>query len=379
MQTKVNRFTGEFHGYDEIEKSTPPVGAALASTICSDLVAPSSSSVVPPSGFLAYTRKSIPWDAMSNISEAFEAKNYTQALIDNYPNSLREYGALYHRLHGHHPLDWITLKDPQFNTPDAFHHIIIDSVTKQGIPLLPEGVTHYLAELLGVEIKDVAPWVLNNAFDLTIGSLSISQGSYLCYLAFTGNLEWGMKTALITFGGGSLSIAGGVTTHNPLLVAGGGLQIAAGAKSAIDYYSVPRILDVPVPDILGGIGIGAGIGLVLTSAIIASREGPFWTVENGKTLLRQTIISASLGGLASISSFISLPAVALYSGGLFTYQAALLDSKDPGFHSNLATVSRFYDLLQENEPTHELVLNPGYSTGLEGTAFQTPDRFREQL
>jgi len=101
--------------------------------------------------------------------------------------------------------------------------------------------------------------------------------------------------------------------------------------------------------------------------------------ENGKTLLRQTIISASLGGLASISSFISLPAVALYSGGLFTYQAALLDSKDPGFHSNLATVSRFYDLLQENEPTHELVLNPGYSTGLEGTAFQTPDRFREQL
>jgi hypothetical protein len=188
------------------------------------------------------------------------------------------------------------------------------------MPLLPEAI-HVKLVALGIPPSAIFEWTHLNMFDVTVGSLSVVGGGTHLFLAIAGNLPWhGTETILLTFGLGSLQIAGGLATGNPLLIAGGALDCAAGTTSYWHHIHVPEpsLIETLAPGLLGG--------LVGGSIITATRMMLCWnsaTPSEKVAMASESMgLSVLMGTMSTISPWLAIPLGVAYTAGKFAFKAA---------------------------------------------------------
>ncbi len=307
-----------------------PAASAAAAPYAAGLVAPVAASFAAPiggsilsgtSGSLSFFRNTLPYNDIAQWTHSL-SKTPTDSWMDVVDGAVR--GPNHRWLH-HHPLDfakawWEQNPGDNLRWADFARHGFLDSITVKGLPLLPE-VVHAKLVALGIPPSVLFEWTHLNIFDVAVGSLSIIGGGTHLFLAITGCLPWqGTETFLLTFGLGSLQIAGGIATHNPLLIVGGALDCAAGATSYWHHIHIPEpsLIETLAPGLLGGLLSG--------SVITATRMLLCW---NSSTPCERTIMAsesmglgALMGTLATVSPWLSLPLAAAYSAGKFAFRVA---------------------------------------------------------
>ena len=295
--------------FNEIQL-TPIVDSASPSTVGFHGFASTASDHILPQIITIETAKKVfPWKVVADWTHSLPSSP-TERWMDAVGKD-----QYFHRWKGHHVIkDGLTvMKDPNMSLADFGAGLSKDVITIHGIPLIPDSAVSFLSKTLGTSVHDTMPWVLKNAFDLTIGVLAIGDAGHDLFLAFTGQMEWGFRTVIFTFGTGTAEVAAGLATRNPLLIMAGMGEYASGIKCAWDYYHQPFLFDVPVSDLLGGLGIGATAGFacsVVTMALTWSNTTPR---EKMMMAMKSTGSCGVLGFLAAISPWISVPAGIVWS------------------------------------------------------------------
>jgi hypothetical protein len=248
-------------------------------------------------------KKVYPWEAVADWTHKLPVSP-TEQWMDALGRD-----QFFHRWKGHHLISdgWKVLNDTNKSLPDFLIGLSKDVITIHGVPLLSDSTVTLLSKSLGVSVHKIMPWVLNNAFDLTIGVAAGAEAGHDLFLAFTGQMEWGLRTAFFTFGTGSAEILAGLQTEQPLLVMAGIGEYGAGIRCAWDYYTQPFFFGVSFSELLTGMGVGAIAGLacsVVTMGFIVPTTSPS---EKAIIALRSTGIGAVLGLLSAISPWVSIP------------------------------------------------------------------------
>lgn len=274
-------------------------------------------------------REMLPWKKVY----AFTA-NFPRTDTGVWMDALGRDQGLYHRWKGHHVIKdgWTTLTDPNLSPIEFAYELPLDAITFQGLPLLPDTAVSVLSDALGLSVHKIMPWVLMNPVDLTIGVLALSDAVSDLFIAFSGQAEWGLQTAIFTFGTGSVEIAGGMAMQNPFLVASGVGEGVAGAVSAWSYYNQPFLFGVPVTDILAGVGIGAGVGVVTSGVAMGLNWRSTSVTKKLENTSKATAIAATLGAMAAISPWLSIPAGLSWTAGNLAFQLARRHEGDMKHH-----------------------------------------------
>ena len=238
-----------------------------------------------------------------------------QTLTGQWADRTGEFAHLYpknvsvgwHRIDGHH---FITdavevINDERLSIVDFGSHLGTDIVTKNGLPLLPGDTVREIAVSLGISPSQVMPWVSINILD-GVGGFFAFQDTFnkLTYI-YSGSMEWGWETAISTLGVGTIKVASGLASTNPLLVASGSVDVVAGAVTAVDYYTKPSFLGVPIEDLIETASVGVGFAAVLGVAETFLSGGKGSLLDKEKLMMLGERISTS-GMLATLSA-ISLP------------------------------------------------------------------------
>ncbi len=267
---------------------------------------------------LAAARKVYPFGAIADWTHDLPI-NATDSWMDGIGRD-----QFYHRWKGHHLLaDGVkALSDPHLSAIDFTKHLTLDVITLSGIPLLPTSGIQLLSDALGVSVHKVIPLVSKNIFDLSISCVSIGQAVSDLHLAFTGHLEWGTRTAILTIGGGAMTTGYGLAIKDPFCVAGGLGQIGAGAISFCDYYSQPFVLGVPLSDLLAGLGCGAVSGLICSALTVGLNWNRTTPEQKTHVALKNLSLGVFVGGLSAITPWLSVPFSAGWSLGNFAVHLA---------------------------------------------------------
>ncbi|MBF0313347.1 MAG: hypothetical protein HQK52_08020 [Oligoflexia bacterium] len=258
-------------------------------------------------------RKIIPFDSIADWTHHLP-ENATDKWMDAY----RGY---YHRQVNHHFISDATtvFSKSKLSMVDFFKHIGLDVITVQGIPIIPNTTINLLSKFIGVNASKILPWAHLNIFDIAVGVVSVTNGGFDLFFALTGQLPWGMQTAIFTLGAGTLEIIGGVATENPLLLAAGALEVSSGVVSAWDYYTQPFLFGIPLSDLLDGLIGGAVAGTVVSSLAIAFKWNSTTTSQKVATIGKSVGISSLIGFLSAISCWASVPVGLAYTMGNIAY------------------------------------------------------------
>lgn len=190
----------------------------------------------------------------------------------------------------------------------AGHIIATDFPTKAGIPI--PGFSHSglgkILESAGISNG----WLQLSLFDTGIGILSVAAGAENLVQALEGSLVMNFGAACQTFGLGSVELAIGISSQNPLLVAGGIENALAGLVSTWNTYSVY----VSPLDFLGSAGISALLGFSIAYGLANEDVGD---------AVKDAILSGAVGALYSVSSAFGFGAFAGFTVCRLT--AALAD------------------------------------------------------
>lgn len=140
----------------------------------------------------------------------------------------------------------------------AGHILLTDFVTKAGIPIPGfsySGLGSFL-EQAGIH----RGWLQVNICDTGLGIIAISEGSTDILQAISSTLQMSGATFFDTFAEGGIEVGFAIVTQNPILLAGGIENIAAGVVSVWDTVSI--YVDPLV--FFGSAGTSALIGFALS-------------------------------------------------------------------------------------------------------------------
>jgi hypothetical protein len=143
----------------------------------------------------------------------------------------------HHRLFGHHPIYDFPFNNPE-KIPDFLEHVwFSDSVTKQGLPIIP-GDFLKDSNVLKYCSQKTIEWSFVNAFDLLSGTLAIYAGYKNCKKYFN-EMESIESFPLLAkeLGIGILELALSIKNTNPFLLIGAILQIAGSLKGVCNDAS----------------------------------------------------------------------------------------------------------------------------------------------
>ena len=260
---------------------------------------------------LVGAKKVYPYDAIADWTHSLPT-NPTDRWMDEVGRD-----QFFHRWNGHHVFSdgWKVLTDSKLSTWDFAKHLSLDVITISGIPALPSSWITSVSEALGTPLGKIMPWVSQNIIDVSLGTVASGQSLSHLYMAITGHLEWGTRTAIITFGGGLGEIAYGLHAAKPIMCIAGCGEVASGMISMYDYYSQPFVLGVPLTKLLAGLGCGAASGLLCSAVTLALQWNVTTPAEKAKTAARALTVGTVIGGLAAISPWLSVPASAGWSLG----------------------------------------------------------------
>lgn len=177
----------------------------------------------------------------------------------------------------------------------AGHILLTDFVTKAGIPIPGfsySGLGHLL-EQAGIH----RGWLQVNLCDTGLGIIAISEGSSDLIQAFNGVLLMSGSTFFDTFVEGGIEIGIALVTQNPILLAGGIENIAAGLISVWDTVSI--YVDPLV--FFGSAGTSALIGFALSYGLAG---------HNLSDASLDSIRSGTIGALFTLSPAFGFGALA---------------------------------------------------------------------
>lgn len=230
----------------------------------------------------------------ANALRKFVDSTFPDFAKDSVADKLRGQG---HRwVYGH---DLLTdalpklLSNPEGAIHRAGHILLTDFPTKAGIPI-PGFSANGLGQIL-------ADWGIHKGYmclniaDGTVGIMAVSESHADLLTALNGGTIDGW-TFFDTYGEGISELIVGYSTKNPLLIAAGFENIAAGVVTTCDELIVT--LDEFFGAALGGALIGLGISLLL------------WRNRSAADRIRKVLFTgtraAILGGVGAISPFLSL-------------------------------------------------------------------------
>ena len=183
--------------------------------------------------------------------------------------------------------------DPEAAIHRAGHILLTDFPTKAGIPI-PGFSANGIGQIL-------ADWGINKGYmclniaDGTVGIMAISESHADLLTALNGGTMDGW-TFFDTYVEGGLEIWAGVKTFNPLLMAAGFENVAAGIIATCDTFRVT--IEEFFGAAFGGSLLGLGVSLLL------------WRNRPAEERIRKAIFTgtraAILGGAGAISPFLSL-------------------------------------------------------------------------
>lgn len=222
----------------------------------------------------------------------------------------------YHRWQNHHFLTdgWTVAQTEGLDLVDFYKHLGCDLITKTGIPMLPASVIEIIHETTGLSLAVLKRWTHLNILDLTAGVLSNVGGISLIIHSAKGHLPWSAWTFLLTFGVGTVDIAAGISSNNPLLVAAGIEHYAAGTISAWRYYSQPFLWGVPLNQVMRMTAWGAAFSGGFALLSIAANWNKMSIQEKISLFTENVVVGGMLSFAAAFSPWISIPLSCAYSG-----------------------------------------------------------------
>ncbi|MBF0362780.1 MAG: hypothetical protein HQK49_17305 [Oligoflexia bacterium] len=279
-----------------------------------------------------------PWKSVANWTHSLPT-NATDAWMDQ----LLGY---YHRWRSHHLItDGAKVAlDRNLSFIDFMKHTGLDFITEQGLPIIPESATLKLASLTGLDICKITPWIHLNILDFACGGVATAFSVSDLIQAINGNLDWGLGTALRTFGGGTIEIAVGASTKNPLFIASGVIEIGAGVKSAYDFYSQPFLFGVPLINVLSGVGGGAISGALFSLVDIGLSWNKLSTKEMIYRIVKNSSVSAMLGGVSTISLPATISLGVMYALGQIIYREIQTSVEQEKYHFSCLPYNYFYGI-----------------------------------
>lgn len=213
----------------------------------------------------------------------------------------------------------------------AGHILLTDFVTKAGIPIPAfsySGLGHFL-EQAGIH----RGWLQVNLCDTGLGIIAISEGSSDLIQAFNGALLMSGSSFFDTFAEGSIEIGMAlIVTQNPILLAGGIENIAAGLISVWDTVSIY----VDPLAFFGSAGTSALIGFALSYGLAG---------QSLSEAALDSIRSGTIGALFTLSPAFGFGALAGFvSYGMGRKLAAINNTEK---HALLTIDDNAYRLLLE--------------------------------
>jgi hypothetical protein len=275
-------------------------------------------------GQLLYLR--IPADELRNHVDAF----FPGLSVDRLADSAR---GLHHRyMEGHDLLIDVPRVAMESGLEAAArragHILLTDYPTRAGIPI-PGFSHHGLGQVL--ESAGIAKgWLQLSIFDTGVGIFAIADGYSSLVDALSGALQMNFGSALQTFGEGTVEIALGAATQNPLLTLGGVLDVVSGLVSTWNTFSVY----VNPLEVLGGAGISALIGFTVARALAG---------ECASAAIEDATRSGVVGALFAISA--SFGYAALIGFAACKAGGALADRHRRGYQEHFAVDNASYELL----------------------------------
>jgi hypothetical protein len=256
----------------------------------------------------------IPWKRIADWTHALPV-NPTDTWMDAAGRD-----QFFHRYAGHAFTDSLeVIRNPQLSLLDFGKHLVLDVITKQGIPAVPAEVTQFLANVFGTKIHHIAPWIQFNLLEGVFGIVMNAQAISSLSQAIGGNLEWGASTAFRTIGVGSAEIVGGISAENPLWISAGVIDVSAGTVSAYQYYSQPFFMGVPVASLLKSTAVGFAIGSTVSAVWqLFMPEKP--VVEKVSTVMMGGAYGGAQTMLVTLLPWASAPSILLslsYSAGKY--------------------------------------------------------------
>jgi hypothetical protein len=152
-------------------------------------------------------------------------------------------------------------------TKHAGHILLTDFPTKAGIPIpgLSESGLGHLLEQVGIH----RGWLQVNLCEAGLGILAVAEGSPDLIQAIHGALLMDVGTFFDTFVEGGIEVGISIATENPILLAGGLENIAAGIISTWNTI----VVHVDPFAFLGSAATSAIIGFAVASGLVRSSLG----------------------------------------------------------------------------------------------------------
>ena len=178
------------------------------------------------------------------------------------------------------------------------HILVTDFPTKQGIPIpgfSESGLGRWLTEVVGIP----KPYLCINAMDAAVGVFACTEGTLDVINICANNVRMSPEVLLDTFVEGAAELAGGGVLKNPLLIAAGLENIAAGVYSTC-YTITHPIWYTSFWDVAGG-GLAGGMTSFLISKFILKRDNATCLANVAKSVSISSLFSVSTGfGIAGI-------------------------------------------------------------------------------
>ena len=178
------------------------------------------------------------------------------------------------------------------------HILITDFPTKQGIPIpgfSESGLGQWLTEVVGIP----KPYLCINAMDVAVGVFACTEGTLDIINICANNVRMSPEVFLDTFVEGSVELAGGCAIKNPLLVAAGFENLAAGVYSSC-YTITHPIWYTTFWDVAGG-GLAGGMTSLLISKFILKKDNATCLANVTKSVSISSLFAVSTGfGIAGI-------------------------------------------------------------------------------
>lgn len=254
----------------------------------------------------------------SNIA-GYKLTNVTKNFLQTGPNPLSRHmdgGRIvrgpYHRvMHGHDPLMNSTKVYKRFGIKGLRqypHELAKDFVTPNGLPM--PGVEKLVKERI-VPPRFATHWLSLNLVDVLTGGFAW-YGTYRLYKDLKTSKDK-PHSALFTIGMAATKIAGGVVSHNPILLASG---LTDGFLIFTNFEDLER-LKIGIAELLKEyavpVAIGFGAGLAVGTAASAATSASVAALATAST---GTAISTLTGAAATNATLAAIGGGSLASGGL---------------------------------------------------------------
>ena len=214
------------------------------------------------------------------------------------------------------------------------HVLLTDLPTKQGIPipgLSESGLGEWLTNVVGIP----KPYLCINAMDAAVGIFACTEGTLDIINICANNVRMSPEVFLDTFVEGAAELAGGAALKNPLLVASGLENVAAGVYSSC-YTITHPIWYTSFWDVTGG-GLAGGMASFLISKFVLEKDNA--------TCLANVIKSVSISSLFAVSTGFGIAGiVGMVASGYGGFLARKDNAKMPVFYK--ITQERYLNFLE---------------------------------